>query len=280
MSSLKLSKASKKTKRKNGPDFLCVGMPKSGTTWLYHQLKRIPGYAMPPFKELHYFDLPPASRRMNFARQIDLAPGIASQRTLEFRDRALSANSLAEYNALFRFAGRRISGDMTPAYSVLPVGKIARIHREMPELSVLMAVRDPVERIWSAIRSLVLSGRLSVNQTKHWVPLRDVLETSGFSSLSMTSTTLRHWRYYFDVHLVVFDDIVADPATCLQQVDGFLTGKRAKPIRAVNVPHNAGVSMPLAKPIAKKLIEFMEADLRDCAELIGPPAEVWLKRHL
>jgi hypothetical protein len=39
-----------------GPDFLCVGVHKGGTTWLYQQLDSHPDFWMPPLKELHYFD--------------------------------------------------------------------------------------------------------------------------------------------------------------------------------------------------------------------------------
>jgi len=38
------------------PDFLCVGVHKGGTTWLYQQLDSHPDFWMPPLKELHYFD--------------------------------------------------------------------------------------------------------------------------------------------------------------------------------------------------------------------------------
>src|SRR5678815_3591458 len=39
-----------------GPDFLCVGVHKGGTTWLYQQFDSHPDFWMPPLKELHYFD--------------------------------------------------------------------------------------------------------------------------------------------------------------------------------------------------------------------------------
>ena len=38
------------------PDFLCIGAQRSGTTWLYQNLRRHPEIWMPPAKEIHYFD--------------------------------------------------------------------------------------------------------------------------------------------------------------------------------------------------------------------------------
>jgi len=42
--------------RSPGPDFLCIGAHKAGSTWLYQQLDSHPDFWMPPVKELHYFD--------------------------------------------------------------------------------------------------------------------------------------------------------------------------------------------------------------------------------
>ena len=39
-----------------GPDFLCIGMSKAGTGWLYLQLRYHPDFWMPPIKELQYLD--------------------------------------------------------------------------------------------------------------------------------------------------------------------------------------------------------------------------------
>src|SRR6478735_11126174 len=55
-----------------GPDFLCIGAPKTGTTWLYKHLSRHPEIWIPPVKELHYFDrlfpLPKAGDKVGVRR--------------------------------------------------------------------------------------------------------------------------------------------------------------------------------------------------------------------
>src|SRR5215470_9868606 len=42
----------------DGPDFLCIGLQKAGTGWLYDQLQFHPDFWMPPIKEIHYLDRP------------------------------------------------------------------------------------------------------------------------------------------------------------------------------------------------------------------------------
>ncbi len=43
-------------KRSSGPDFICIGMQKAATRWLYDQLRSHNEFWMPPLKELHFFD--------------------------------------------------------------------------------------------------------------------------------------------------------------------------------------------------------------------------------
>jgi len=80
---------------------------------------------MPPFKELHYFD------------ELSRIPSVASARARDDRDRMflesikrLSARShldLDHYAQLFAAKGRLLSGDITPAYSMLNDEVIERI---------------------------------------------------------------------------------------------------------------------------------------------------------
>ena len=42
--------------RRSGPDFICIGMQKAGTRWLYQQLRGHPEFWMPPIKELNFFN--------------------------------------------------------------------------------------------------------------------------------------------------------------------------------------------------------------------------------
>ncbi len=49
-----------------GPDFICIGLPKAGTGWLYDQLDNHPDFWMPPVKELLYLEA--AVSKMRFVK--------------------------------------------------------------------------------------------------------------------------------------------------------------------------------------------------------------------
>src|SRR5437764_6598924 len=100
-----------------GPDFLCVGAHKAGTTWLYQQLDSHPDFWMPPVKELHYLD---QLSKVQRAAQ----PRCRDERDLRFLNRLKSLSAeptidLENYGRLFETKASLLSGDISPNYSTL-----------------------------------------------------------------------------------------------------------------------------------------------------------------
>src|ERR1044072_5098358 len=129
-----------------GPDFLCVGAHKAGTTWLYQQLDSHPDFWMPPVKELHYFD--------QLSRVQHPPPRCRDERDSQFFQRLkhLSAKAnldLENYGKLFELKGSFLSGDISPNYSTLGSKLIRQIIGYFPDLKVIFLARDPVQRFWS-----------------------------------------------------------------------------------------------------------------------------------
>ncbi len=100
------------------PEFLGIGAPKAGTTWLHHNLAAHPDLYLPDGKEMHYF---------------------SSRQYLGLR----------WYAGQFTAAGDRTPGEITPGYSALPIRDIKRVHQLIPEARLLLLVRHPIERAWS-----------------------------------------------------------------------------------------------------------------------------------
>ena len=110
---------------------------------------------MAPRKELHYF---------NELGHRPLKPRCA----LTTRGTYVSATScdgsalnVARPDGLGQlFDAKRsiLSGDITPAYCMLPDEIIEMVMRKFPELKVIFLARDPVERAWSQISMSVRKG--------------------------------------------------------------------------------------------------------------------------
>ena len=101
-------------------NFLGIGAQKAGTSWLYEMLKLHPGVTLPAVKEIHFWDM-------------------QCEKGVEW------------YAALFENDGaQQKQGEITPAYSVLPVEVSREIHAFSPRLRVIYVTRKPIERAWSA----------------------------------------------------------------------------------------------------------------------------------
>lgn len=101
------------------PDFLGIGAMKSGTTWLFENLRCHPEVYLPEQKELYYFSL------------------------------YFYTGRLSSYSSNFTNGVDLVKGAITPGYSTLSVDRIRFIRSIMPGVKLVFIIRDPVERTWS-----------------------------------------------------------------------------------------------------------------------------------
>ncbi|PYK36892.1 MAG: hypothetical protein DME60_13220 [Verrucomicrobia bacterium] len=176
------------------PDFLCVGAQKAGTSWLYRQCEPHGDFWMPPLKELHYFNKLTKAKRAN-------PPRCRDERDIHFLESVsrLSARpyiDMENYARLFAHKGSRLSGDITPTYSMLNDEIIEQIVSYFPNLKVIFLARDPVERAWSQLSMGVRLGRISrFDATDPDAVIQRLLQPSVLS-LSYPSKIVARWRRY------------------------------------------------------------------------------------
>lgn len=108
------------------PDFLVIGSPQSGTSWLHDKLSMHPQVFVPKIKEVRFFD-------QRFDR------------------------GLAFYASLYGTAGKSIKGDISPSYGIISPSRIEVVRKILPEVRLILLARHPVNRAWSAARR-VLGG--------------------------------------------------------------------------------------------------------------------------
>lgn len=152
--------------------FLCVGAAKAGTSWVHAHLSAHPECHFRAIKELHYFD---ALEGKRLAKERDRhlaeqervrgwAGGAPNARQSErLKDRAdwIDVLSLGHENtdAYLDYLkggadGARVVGEVTPAYALLPQGRLKTLAQMAPDVRVLYLLRDPVERLWSHVRMI------------------------------------------------------------------------------------------------------------------------------
>lgn len=166
--------------------FVGIGAQKAGTTWLYEMLRQHPEISFPAGKEVHYWD--------------------------KHRHRGLSW-----YRALFDVQDGHMHGEITPAYSSLPREVVAEVANALPDLKMMLIMRNPIDRAWSAARMVLHRESRDPDEVPdEWF----VGQFRDPDSLARGDyeTCIRNWRSAFpDDRLLVltFDQLAADPAGLL-----------------------------------------------------------------
>ncbi len=189
------------------PDFLCIGAQRAATTWLYHNLKAHPQVWMPPYKELHYFDLPqgtstlrlwyrrPNSFRRQIANNLGGALRAGDLTSLGWYRRFLLGRRSPEwYLSLFVRAGDRLTGDMTPAYAALAAPRVKEITKWLPEVKILFILRNPIERAWSQLNMKSWNLRALPGNRLPLSVARSLLNSRAIELRSDYLSTLAAWE--------------------------------------------------------------------------------------
>ena len=265
------------------PDFLCVGVHKGGTTWLYQQLDCHPDFWMPPLKELHYFDQLSRVQRPSSSRCRDER----DCRFLESINR-LSAKPFIDfehYAQLFEPKGPLLSGDISPNYSTLSNKIIRRIVGYFPKLKVIFLARDPVERVWSHLSMEVRYHQIESFDVTDIDEVNRNLLRRGLLLRSYPSAVVAQWKRY--VHpdrfrIYFFDDLQRDPTELRRSILHFLGADPDKPASSVPANNNSWASMeklPLTNKVRSHLAQFFKKELKTCAAQLGGAARDWPARY-
>jgi hypothetical protein len=264
------------------PDFFCIGAQKGGTTWLYQQLAAHPDFWMPPLKELHYFD--------QLGRTGAVSPKPRDDRDVLFLERTnnLAARlylDLDDYGRLFEAKGALLSGDITPAYSMLNDEIIERVVTSFPNAKVIFIARDPVERAWSSFSMAARLGMIApFNVTDVDEVLRNLLHP-GVLLRSYPSKIVGRWKRYVRPDLFrifFFDDLEKNPGQLRRSILQFLAADPDKPSGRLRPDHNSDArrkKLRMTDKVRCRMAQFFKDELKACAVELAGPAREWPARY-
>jgi hypothetical protein len=231
-----------------GPNFLGIGAQKAATNWVWHNLKLHPDVWMPPIKELHYFD-----RSLHYPSPSYLvSPGIATRlfgrqrHNSEFRRvffRPLASSLLHGrwgelrwrlkhffgryddrwYMSLFDTEAEKVRGEITPSYSILDAQDVSGIKSLLPDLKVILILRNPIDRAWSHIRFDWTTGRFSGIDSLNI--MKAFIDSPNQQLRGDYIRTIDNWGAHFpkeQFFIGFYDDIMANPGKLLCELCSFL----------------------------------------------------------
>ena len=178
------------------PNFIGIGAPKAGTTWLARCLAEHPQVYMAPVKETSFFRYEDPDGR------------------------------LAEYEAHFAGAGEAVAvGEFTTSYLEHP-RPAAAIRRILPDVRLLLSLRNPIDQVyshyWHLARQNFHSGSQSASCT-----FEEAIERHGDKMFAAARyhDHLQRWLTFFDrsqLLVLFYDDLRSQPDRALRETYSFL----------------------------------------------------------
>ena len=283
-------------------DFLGIGAPRSGTSWLYERLAEHPDFELPRAKELHYFD-----RSMDYPSPNTLAnDGLAGRikdpswrrgvggsclRSLKNRDAAELTWILKYYFAdkyddqwyVSIFASMNgIRGEITPAYMLLKDADIARMYSLFPSLKTVFLMRDPIERTWSSYRKNYLREGRTLPDVASIISYLDSPQIA--QRLNYLEALERYKKYSQPGKILIsfLDAINEDPLCTLQEIVTFLGGDADKTTQycKINAVTNSSPELDIPNEIKDHLCAKYGPMMQNLSDVFGGYCSRWLHRHL
>lgn len=179
--------------------FLGIGAQKSGTTWVFHNLKRHPQVQFPAGKEFHFWDLVPNISPIHWLEHL-APPGI------------------------HECPGVTHCGEITPSYALMSTETVSKIKQACPDLKVFFVLRNPIERAWSAALMALDRCQMTLEEASdQW--FIDHVHSQASRSRGDYLSTIRIWQNHFgsDQFAVLFYDQLAKvPDTFLKELSRHL----------------------------------------------------------
>lgn len=219
------------------PDLLIVGAHKAATTSLHHYLGEHPQVFMSPLKETRFFVA-------DYFRR--LAPDYPRREAL--LRRVLFTEE--EYAAQFAAAGpAMVAGEASPQYLYLHDLAIPRIRALLGDPAIVMVLREPVSRAYSAYRLLRRDGVTddsfeTVLAREPWYVAQVYPPYFHLTAMGFYTEAVRAYRRHFTrVRVLLYDDLQRDPAGVLAALFAWLNVDPGF-VPDLTVWHNAGEATP------------------------------------
>lgn len=251
----------------NYPNFLCIGAPRSGTSWLNRHLSQHPDIYIPWFKEVHFFD-----------EQVD-ADQVARLR--HHYDLSVET-SWRWYSLVFSRGRDKIKGDITPAYMLLSRERIKQVRERMPDVKLIYIMRNPIERAWSGVRrGLWAEQGIRSSDLTDESQLRDAVFAKPIIERGDYRRAIENWESEFPgrIHFLFFEDVLDDPSGTLAGIADYLQITPFRDLEQQNPGQkvNSAPFDPPPKAIRQELVATYRPQIDYLEQRFGRDLSSWLE---
>lgn len=192
------------------PNFIFIGPDKSGSSWLYQSLRGHGQVYLPDVKEIFFFD--------------------------RFYDRGWSW-----YEGFFKgeLNAYPVVGEISHDY-LFSQKACQRIARDLPAAKLMVCLREPAQRAFSAYLYMVKQGRVKMDFESALKEVDELIDHGRYAKhLKVYLETFRRDR----IHVATFDDLLVNPQVFFDEVCAFLD------VQAMPLPDELrGNVLPASRP--------------------------------
>ena len=179
------------------PDFIGIGAPKAGTTWIFENLRKHPDIFVTPVKETNFFHY------------------------IDMYDR------IDEYKKHFSGSDRYVvKGEISVRYLASPRAA-ERIYKHIPDVKLFVSLRNPIDQAYSHYWHLKRQNFHQPDLSKVDISFEESI--NDFKELVLGSSyyyeSLNQWYNYFkpeQISVIIFEDILTDPAAVIKNLYQYL----------------------------------------------------------
>ena len=251
------------------PNFLIIGVSKSGTTSLYHYLTQHPSVTPALIKEVYFFD-----RSYN--------RGLAWYR-------AFFPTVLERYYSITKNKKEFLTGEATPCYIFNPHVP-RRVFNTIPDAKLIVLLRNPVDRAYSfyhhqlrsGVESLSFEDAIESEEERLRGELEKMMDDENYFSFNRQYYSylsrgiyvdqLRNWMKFFpreQILILESERLFTDPISIFNKIVGFLNlpGAETMELKKLNIkpypeinPATRERLVDYFKPHNQKLYDFLGVD--------------------
>lgn len=273
----------------NLPRFLCIGAQKAGTSWLDRRLREHPEIWLPPFKELHFFDHKFVEENRNWthghlrkAALREIKRFVHNKQYFDLNyihyltqisgSGGLEAFTEDWYRTVFTrpAAMERVTGEITPAYSILPEAGVQYVREILGYVKSIYLVRDPVDRAKSQVKMIMRRRELDPKKMKNW---ETVLKNPEIGARGEYGATLNLWTSIMgEENLLVlpFGRLRDDPLSVMRRVEEFIGVSHYEGYVNPEQKVHAGAEADVPDSVVKALEERFAHQRQGIKDWLGP----------
>ena len=247
-----------------GPNFICIGTQKGGTTALMRYLNVIDNVKC--YSELHHFD--------------------HCTSLVEKRGRSVLTDS--EYMDMFNTNSTRYTGEVTPSYMLIP-SALESIKKLCPDVKIIILLREPISRCISQYNmdytknNIKVDPDVMINRMLQDVDIHhnDILENGPYYiPRGYYDEQLKHVYKLFSkeqVHVTISERFKSDTIAELNKITDFLECNRISPNESVlsKTIHSWKYDFRLPASITKILKEIYQPHVDNIYQMLGRKIEEW-----